>query len=55
MDSIRDKTKDAIRGTLADFYHAPEADIDADLVEDMADAIFDALSIPDSKQDKEKL
>ena len=52
MNSKRDNVKDAIRGTLAEYYNTAEIEIDADLVADIADAVFDALGISEIEQDK---
>ncbi len=52
-NSIRDNVKDAIRETLAQ-KTALEL-VDADLVANIADAVFDALEITPEEQDKETI
>jgi len=52
MNSLRDDVKDAIRSNLANYYNADVMDIDADLVADIADSVFDVIGISDDDQDK---
>ena len=52
-NSLRDEVKDVIRGHLAEYYHTSELAIDADLVADIADGIFDVLQIPEAVQDRD--
>ncbi len=51
MNSLRDEMKDHIRGALADYHHISESEVDADLVADLADVVFDVAKMSEDVQD----
>ncbi len=51
MNSLRDEMKDNIRGMLASHNHISESEVDADLVANLADVVFDVAKISEDVQD----
>ena len=51
MNSLRDEMKDHIRGTLAEYHHISESEVDADLVANLADVMFDVALVSEDVQD----
>ena len=49
--TVRDEVKDSIRAALAVHYKIDDLKVDADLVANIADVVFDSLSIEPKEQD----